>query len=143
MKFTLSRSATNLLIRGLFLVFALGSLYGIWDNYEFFLLSPFYFTAFIDLSFAILFLYFVFSFKSVASKTPRYLTYGMLALWAYTVLSGIIGSIVHTQALGLPEAARMAGYTETTFILSELLYVIILPSIVFLLILRLLRKCSK
>lgn len=125
-------------------MFALGSLYGIWDNREFFLLSPFYFIAFIDFSFAILFLYFVFSFKSVVNETPQYLLYGILAFWAYTISAGIIGSIVRSQSIGLIETARIAGgYTVPTFILSELLYVVLLPSIMFLFILYFLRTYSR
>lgn len=141
MKFELSPSALALLLRGFFFVIAIGSLYGVWDNRELFLRPPFYIVSFLNFIFGILFLYFTVFFNSNFSK--KYLTYGTIAMWFYTVLSGIIGSVTHTLAIGLEEAAHIAGYGVIPFVLSELLYVIVLPSIVFLLILRFLRKCSK
>ena len=132
MQFTLSPSARQLLVRGLFLALAIGSLFGAWDNREFFLRAPFYIVVFIDISIGIHFLIFSAFYTKVKKAHASYMLHVVTFMWAYSILSGAISSWAHTNALGLSEAVRMAGFTTANdYYFSEALYVLLLPNIAF------------
>ncbi len=141
MQLKLSRSAQHLLIRGFFLVLALGSFYGVWDNRDFFLRPPFYIIMLIDFSLGVHFLVFGIFYNRLRAKYAHLFTHGVLFMWAYTIFMGIAGTVVHARALGLTEAVRMSGYATTTeFVLANALYSVVLPSIVFGVVLWVLHK---
>ena len=140
MQIKLSPSALSLLLRGFFFVLAVGSFYGVWDNREYFLRTPFYVIAFIDLFFGILFLYFGVFYSSLRKTHKKLLVYGLLGMWLYTVVAGALSAFIHAKALGFSEAAATAGYEVIPFIFSEALYAVILPSIAFGILVYFLKK---
>jgi len=141
MNTTLSPSALRVLVRGLFLVLAFGSLYGAWDNREFFLRAPFYVVVFIDLSLGIHFLIFSAFFEKVRNAHRAYMLHVVTFMWAYSIIAGAVSSWAHTNALGLSEAVRIAGFTSARdYYFSEALYVLILPNLAFAVIWWLVRK---
>ena len=140
MSFTLSASAQHLLLRGFFLLLALGAFYSVWDNREFFLRFPFYFTAFIDIAFGFAFLFFALLLPRFLEQHYRVVWYGVLLMWVYTLLTNSISVIIFVQAIGLADAATMAGFTIPLFVASEILYALVLPSLAFGVVLWVLSK---
>ena len=57
------------------------------------------------------------------------------------MLMGVGGTIVYVQALGVSEAVRITGYaTAAEYFFAQALYAVILPSIVFGIVLWVLRR---
>lgn len=140
MSLALSTSAQHLLLRGFFLLLALGAFYSVWDNREFFLRFPFYLTAFTDIAFAFAFLFFSVLLPRFLEQYYRIVWYGVLLMWVYTLLTNSISVIIFVQAIGLADAATMAGFTIPLFVASEILYALVLPSLAFGVVLWILGK---
>ncbi len=140
MQFRLSPSAQRLLIRGFFVVIALGSWYGVYDNREFFLRFPFYLIAVIDIAFGLILLYFAVLLRSLLQTHRTTVLLGTAAMGLYTIGAGIVGSIFFLRAVGLERAVELSDYSSTSlYVTSELLYALVLPAIVFGVILWMLR----
>lgn len=138
----LSRGAQILLVRLFFIVIATGALYGIWDNHEFLTRFPFYLIALADALFAVIFIYLAIIFPQPASFSKKLPQYSLVAYWLYSVTTNTISIIFYTYQIGLEHAAQNAQSSVVFYILSEAVYILVLPSIVFALIFIAVQKVS-
>lgn len=125
----LSRSARILLARGFFFVMSLGAFYGAWQNRAFITAVTFLFIVIADILFGLLFAYFSLLSPKLLAHKKRLVTGALTLAWLYIVGGNVIGSTLHAQQVGLSKAAASAGFTIPLYLASELLYLVILPSI--------------
>jgi len=140
MKFSLSRDARLLLLRAFFLVMAAGLIYGIYDNRVFLTHFPFNILAVLDILFIGAFAYFAHSLASIVRHKKALLWYTVTVFWAYTTLVSLASSAYHAYNLGVENVALVAGKTTTMYIVSEIVYLALLPGLAFAVILWFLRK---
>ena len=127
----LSHSARVLLVRLFFVILAVSALYGIYDNREFLLRSPFYFLAIFEFVFAVLLFYFAALYPTLEKTRQRFAEYILLAYWLYVVIFNATGSALFALNLGLQNAASATPYSVAGFIAAEVVNLILLPSIAF------------
>lgn len=123
--FKLSKPARVLVIRGLFAVLALGSLYGIWDNREFLLRFPFYLLETADFFLAVVFAYLAVTFPRPQCK--KFLMPGLIIYGIFIVVVNLVSSWLHASALGFANVAAADSLTVPLYIFQEVLYLAILP----------------
>ena len=141
--FKLSRSAQTLLIRLFFVVFAVGALYSVYDNYMFLLKFPFGLLAVIDIAFATVFFYLAYNFKKLPKKIAKLPLQTTLAYWEYVVLFTVGGVVLHAYYIGIGNAAQSLGYGVPAYIAWQAVYSVLLPSAVFGFITLLIKKKSR
>jgi len=139
MKALLSLDARILLARLLLIILAFGSLYGVYDNYEFLLRFPFYVTATLDLVFALAFLYFFIQFRKLSFKMRGFVKQSVLLYGGYVVIANVASLWLYTKNLGVGNLATEAGLDVPMYIAQQVLYLGVAPAIAFLVIWSLLR----
>jgi len=141
MKFPLSKDARVLLVRVFLIVMAAGSLYGVYDNQEFLARFPFYLSAAADVLFAGIFLYFAYFLPTFITRTNRkILMVALAAFWVYTTAVSLSSSALYAFNLGIFYVALEAGKSIPVYIASEVIYLAILPALVFGFVIWLVRK---
>ena len=139
-KFKLSHAARLLLLRGFFFVLALAALYGVWANRMFVSSPEFLLLAVADITFAVLFLYLAAVLPKRIHSQRRLVLWIVGASWLYIVVGNAVGTTLYSKQLGLASVAANAGYTVPLYIASEILYLIVLPTVAFFVVWQLARR---
>lgn len=138
----LSRPSRLLLVRGFFFVLSLAAIYGIWENRMFINDMAFLALTVTDAVFAVLFLYLVVQLPKVITTKRLFVERVLGAAWLFVIVANVIGSIMHATQLGLEKIAANAGYSPMLYIASEALYLVVLPTVAFYIILHLVKNLS-
>lgn len=140
MKLPLSKDARLLLIRSFFFVLALGALYGVYDNREFLIRFPFYFLVTADIAFAGIFLYLVYYLPSLIRSKRQIIMYILGIFWVYTAIVSLASSALYAFNVGIFYVALESGKSIPQYIASEIIYLALLPALVFGFIIWLVKK---
>ena len=138
--FMLPQNMQALLVRVLFLIFALGSAYGVYDNREFLVEFPFYIVAAADTVFALVFFYLFFVFDKLKQRESAALFLSTLLYGGYVLIVNLTSFWLYTSNLGIQNAASQAGLSTSSYIVQQVVHLGVAPTIVFVIVIWLIRR---
>ena len=127
-------------MRLFFVVFAVGSLYGIYDNREFLTKFPFYLLALADAAFAVAFFYFFFTFNKLGKVRSKISVLSVLAYGTYVVVVNLAGFWFYASNLGVANIATEVGLSSSAYMAQQILYLGIAPAAAFIAMALLVRR---
>jgi len=132
MAFLFTKQQHVLAIRGVLFVLALGGIIGLIDAREYITSFPFNIQEILDA--VIIFAFFIIALK-IKNMLPKHRIKIMIVFglsWAYTIVSNLANLWLFVSARGLEETLNFLGTTIPMFALTQILLLLVIPTILFL-----------